>query len=213
MHLSQRVQNLKPYPFARMAEKIAALKARGVDVIRMDIGSPDMPPAEHILAAAEKAVRDPGTHGYPAFGYGTPALLAAVAEYYGARFGVALDPKREITALLGSKEGIFHLTQALLQEGEYRAGARPGLPGVPGGGGMGRRRSASAPAAPGKPIPPGSGFHSGGNPASGADPLDQLPEQSDRRRRRTRFLREGARAGAPERHPSHPRRRLLRRGV
>ncbi|MBN2086270.1 MAG: aminotransferase class I/II-fold pyridoxal phosphate-dependent enzyme [Anaerolineales bacterium] len=128
MHLSRRVENLKPYPFARMAEKLAALKARGVDVIRMDIGSPDMLPAEHILAAAEKAVRDTGTHGYPAFGYGTPSLLAAVAEYYGSRFDVALDPKREITALLGSKEGIFHLTQALLQEGDIALVPDPGYP-------------------------------------------------------------------------------------
>jgi len=128
MHLSQRIQNLKPYPFARTAEKLAALKARGVDVIRMDIGSPDMPPAEHILAAAENAVRDPGTHGYPAFGYGTPSLLAAVADYYKARFEVALDPKREITALLGSKEGIFHLTQALIQEGDVALVPDPGYP-------------------------------------------------------------------------------------
>jgi LL-diaminopimelate aminotransferase len=128
IHLSRRVANLKPYPFARMAEKLADLKARGVDVIRMDIGSPDMPPAEHILAAAEKAVRDPGTHGYPAFGYGTPSLLAAVAEYYQNRFNVALDPKREITALLGSKEGIFHLTQALLQEGDIALVPDPGYP-------------------------------------------------------------------------------------
>ncbi|MGB7540304.1 MAG: aminotransferase class I/II-fold pyridoxal phosphate-dependent enzyme [Anaerolineales bacterium] len=128
MHLTRRVENLKPYPFARIAEKLAALKARGVDVIRMDIGSPDMPPAEHILAAAEKAVREPGTHGYPAFGYGTPSLLAAVAEYYRIRFDVALDPKREITALLGSKEGIFHLTQALLQEGDIALVPDPGYP-------------------------------------------------------------------------------------
>ncbi len=128
MHLSHRVHNLKPYPFARMAEKLADLKARGVDVIRMDIGSPDMPPAEHILAAAGKAVRDPGTHGYPAFGYGTRSLLAAVSAYYHARFNAALDPGREITALLGSKEGIFHLTQALLQEGDIALVPDPGYP-------------------------------------------------------------------------------------
>jgi LL-diaminopimelate aminotransferase len=128
MHLSRRVENLKPYPFARMAEKIALLKARGVDVIRMDIGSPDMPPAGHILAAAERAVRDPASHGYPAFGYGTPSLLAAVAEYYQARFRVDLDPQREITALMGSKEGIFHLTQALLEPGDAALVPDPGYP-------------------------------------------------------------------------------------
>jgi LL-diaminopimelate aminotransferase len=128
MHFSRREQQLQPYPFAKMAEKIAALKARGVDVIRMDIGSPDMPPAEHILAAAEQAVRDPASHGYPAFGYGTPALLEAAAEYYLRRFGVGLDPRSEITALLGSKEGIFHLTQALLNPGDVALVPDPGYP-------------------------------------------------------------------------------------
>jgi LL-diaminopimelate aminotransferase len=128
MHLSRRVQNLKPYPFARMAEKIALLKARGIDVIRMDIGSPDRPPAGHILAALERAARDPDAHGYPAFGYGTPSLLAAVADYYQSRFHVALDPRRETTALIGSKEGIFHLTQALLEPGDVALVPDPGYP-------------------------------------------------------------------------------------
>jgi LL-diaminopimelate aminotransferase len=128
MHLAQRVARLKPYPFARQAETIARLRERGVDVIRMDIGSPDQPPAEHILAALEKAARDPASHGYPAFGYGTPSLLAAVAGYYRDRFEVALDPQREVTALLGSKEGIFHLTQAILEPGDVALIPDPGYP-------------------------------------------------------------------------------------
>jgi LL-diaminopimelate aminotransferase len=128
MHFSRREEQLQPYPFAKMAEKIAALREKGVDVIRMDIGSPDMPPAEHILAAAGTAVRDPAAHGYPAFGYGTPGLLGAVAGYYQRRFGVALDPRQEVTALLGSKEGIFHLTQAVLNPGDVALVPDPGYP-------------------------------------------------------------------------------------
>ncbi len=128
MHLAKRVVQLKPYPFARQAETIARLKARGMDVIRMDIGSPDQPPAAHILDALEMAARDPASHGYPAFGYGTPALLAAVADYYRRRFGVALDPQREATALLGSKEGIFHLTQAVLEPGDVALIPDPAYP-------------------------------------------------------------------------------------
>jgi LL-diaminopimelate aminotransferase len=128
MRRSRRVENLKPYPFARMAEKIAGLKARGVDVIRMDIGSPDRPPADHILTALERAARDPDAHGYPAFGYGTPSLLGAVAEYYRSRFGVTLDSQRETTALIGSKEGIFHLTQAVLGPGDVALVPDPGYP-------------------------------------------------------------------------------------
>ncbi|MBN1438943.1 MAG: aminotransferase class I/II-fold pyridoxal phosphate-dependent enzyme [Anaerolineales bacterium] len=128
MHRSRRMRNLKPYPFAKMAEAIASLRARGTEVIRMDIGSPDMPPADHILAAAERAVRDPRLHGYPAFGYGTPSLLEAVSEYYQRRFQVPLDPKREVTALIGSKEGIFHLAQALLEPGDVALIPDPGYP-------------------------------------------------------------------------------------
>jgi LL-diaminopimelate aminotransferase len=128
VHVAKRVASLKPYPFARQAETIARLKSRGMDVIRMDIGSPDQPPAAHILAALEKAARDPESHGYPAFGYGTPSLLAAAAEYYRTRFGVALDPQREITALLGSKEGIFHLTQAMLEPGDVALIPDPAYP-------------------------------------------------------------------------------------
>ena len=128
MHFANRVERLKPYPFARQAETLAKLKARGMDVIRMDIGSPDQPPAAHILAALEKAARDPGNHGYPAFGYGTPSLLAAVAAYYQSRFHVELDPQRETTALLGSKEGIFHLTQACLNPGDVALVPDPAYP-------------------------------------------------------------------------------------
>ncbi|MGD0806913.1 MAG: aminotransferase class I/II-fold pyridoxal phosphate-dependent enzyme [Anaerolineales bacterium] len=128
MRFANRVESLKPYPFARQAEALAKLKARGVDVIRMDIGSPDRPPVAHILAALEKAARDPDNHGYPAFGYGTPSLLAAVAAYYQSRFQVELDPQRETTALLGSKEGIFHLTQACLGPGDVALIPDPAYP-------------------------------------------------------------------------------------
>jgi LL-diaminopimelate aminotransferase len=128
MRFAKRVENLKPYPFARQAEALARLKTRGVDVIRMDIGSPDGPPAAHILAALERAAHDPGSHGYPAFGYGTPSLLAAAADYYKTRFGVTLDPQRETTALLGSKEGIFHLTQACLEPGDVALIPDPAYP-------------------------------------------------------------------------------------
>jgi LL-diaminopimelate aminotransferase len=128
MRFANRVESLKPYPFARQAETLAKLKACGVDVIRMDIGSPDRPPAAHILAALEKAARDPDNHGYPAFGYGTPSLLAAVAAYYQSRFQVELDPHHETTALLGSKEGIFHLTQACLNPGDVALIPDPAYP-------------------------------------------------------------------------------------
>jgi LL-diaminopimelate aminotransferase len=127
MVFSKKVGALKPYPFARQAETISRLKAKGVDVIRLDIGSPDMPPAAHIVDALEKAARRQDAHGYPP-GNGTPGFLEAVAEYYQGRFGVTLNPQTEITTLLGSKEGIFHLSQTVLEPGAVALVPDPGYP-------------------------------------------------------------------------------------
>jgi LL-diaminopimelate aminotransferase len=128
MRYAKRLERLKPYPFARQAEKIAQLKARGVDVIRMDIGSPDQPPAPHIIRALEKAAVQAESHAYPAFTYGSPLFLHAAADYYRERFQVALDPRREVTALIGSKEGIFHMQQIILEEGDVALVPDPGYP-------------------------------------------------------------------------------------
>lgn len=128
LRTAKRFSRLQPYPFARQVEKIAALKARGIDVIRMDIGSPDQPPAPHILRALEHAARDPGSHGYPTFIHGSPSFRKAVADYYAKRFRVTIDPEQEATALIGSKEGIFHITQAILEEGDVALVPDPGYP-------------------------------------------------------------------------------------
>jgi LL-diaminopimelate aminotransferase len=127
MKFSNRVQSLQPYPFAKQAELIARLQARGVDVIRLDIGSPDMPPAAHIVAALENGARRADAHGYPPMN-GTRGFLEAAAAYYHLRFGVSLDPQKEVTGLLGSKEGIFHLSQAILDPGSVALVPDPGYP-------------------------------------------------------------------------------------
>jgi LL-diaminopimelate aminotransferase len=127
MEISKKVAALKPYPFARQTETIAKLKAAGVDVIRLDIGSPDMPPAPHILEALHQASQKGNMHGYPP-GNGTSSFLEATAEYYRRRFGVELDPQKEVTALIGSKEGIFHLSQAVLDPGSVALVPDPGYP-------------------------------------------------------------------------------------
>jgi LL-diaminopimelate aminotransferase len=128
LRFSKRYENLKPYPFARQAERIAQLKTRGVDVIRMDIGSPDRPPAPHILQALADSIQRPDVHGYPPLAQGSPSFLQAVAAYYAARFGVTIDPAREALALIGSKEGIFHISQALLEPGDVALVPNPGYP-------------------------------------------------------------------------------------
>jgi LL-diaminopimelate aminotransferase len=112
-----RIADIKPYFFSLLDQKISVLKEGGLDVIRLDMGSPDLPPAPFIIEAMIKSVKLPNKHSYTASG-GTPSFLQAVAFYYQARFGVSLDPKSEILALIGSKEGIFNIHHALLDPGD-----------------------------------------------------------------------------------------------
>jgi len=85
-----RMAVLPPSFFKTLQAKLSRLQAAGVDVIRMDMGSPDMPPAPQIIEALERSAKAPDHHGYMPFA-GTPAYRAAWAEFYGRRFGVELD--------------------------------------------------------------------------------------------------------------------------
>ena len=105
---AERLAPIKAYYFAELGRRIAALRAQGVDVIRLDMGKPDLPPPPFVVDALIAEARKPDTHGYTPYG-GTPAFKEAVAAFYQERFGVALDPQSEVLALIGSKEGLFHL--------------------------------------------------------------------------------------------------------
>ena len=94
MKLAARMQSVQPYFFAKLAKRMVALQAAGKDVIRLDVGSPDQPPAAFIREALKHAVDQPGTHGYVAAG-GLPEFRQAVAAYYSRRFGVAVDRRLE----------------------------------------------------------------------------------------------------------------------
>lgn len=124
---ADRIASFKPYFFAALSQKINALKAKNVDVIRIDMGSPDLPPADFIIDALEKSARRTDTHGYSPNG-GSPAFRQAIATYYQNRFGVTLDPKTETLALLGSKEGLFNLSQVLINPGDVVIVPDPGYP-------------------------------------------------------------------------------------
>lgn len=124
---ADRIASFQPYFFASLNQRIAALKARGVDVIRLDMGSPDLPPADFITDVLVNTARRADAHGYMPMG-GTPEFRKACAEYYGRRFGVELDPAKEVLGLIGSKEGLFNLSQVLLNPGDVSIVPDPGYP-------------------------------------------------------------------------------------
>jgi LL-diaminopimelate aminotransferase len=124
---ARRMSRIPPYLFAEIDKKVAAKRAAGVDVIALDVGDPDTPTPERIVAAAEGALRDGDNHRYASY-YGMPALRRAVAGWYRGRFGVDLDPDSEVLPTLGSKDGISHLPFALVDPGDTVLVPSPGYP-------------------------------------------------------------------------------------
>lgn len=124
---ADRIASFKPYFFASLSQKLAQLRAQGVDIIRLDMGSPDLPPPDFIVDALMHSARRSDKHGYSPMG-GTPAFRKAIAEYYLDRFDVSLDPQKETLALVGSKEGLFNLCQVLLNPGDLSLVPDPGYP-------------------------------------------------------------------------------------
>jgi LL-diaminopimelate aminotransferase len=132
MRSSRRLEQIPPYLFAELERKISAKRAAGIDVISLGIGDPDMPTFEPIVAAAQRAVADPSTHGYPTNG-GRTEFRDAVAAFYLRRFGVELDPVDEVMPAIGAKECIFNLNLAFLDPGDVALASDPGYPVYTGG--------------------------------------------------------------------------------
>lgn len=104
-------------PFAAIGQRITELAALGKDIIRVDMGSPDLPPPEPVIEMLARSAQDPTHHGYAPY-RGEPAFRKAVAAYYARRFGATLDPLTEVLPLIGSKEGIVNLAEAYLDRGD-----------------------------------------------------------------------------------------------
>jgi LL-diaminopimelate aminotransferase len=122
---ADRMQILTPHFFAQLSARIAELQATGADVIRLDEGSPDLPPAAFITQALTEAANRSDTHCYQPH-RGTQELRAAWASMYSRLYNVDLDPTGEIIPLIGSKEGIFHLLQAYIGPGDLALVPDPG---------------------------------------------------------------------------------------
>ena len=124
---ADRIAGFKSYYFATLGEKIHSMRKAGKDIIRLDIGSPDLPPTQEIIDALCESAHKAGVHGYTMHS-GTKTFREAIANYYSERFGVKLDPQNQILSLIGSKEGLFNLCQAFLNPGDTVLVPSPGYP-------------------------------------------------------------------------------------
>ncbi len=129
---AQRIQNLPPYLFARIERQIQKKRAEGVDVISLGIGDPDMPTPVHVIEELYKEAKNPANHQYPS-SVGMIDFRRAVADWYGKRFGVQLDPQTEVVSLIGSKEGIAHISWCYLDPGDTILVPDPAYPVYAGG--------------------------------------------------------------------------------
>ena len=125
--LADRMSRLSPYLFAELDRKKAAAIEKGLDVISLSIGDPDLPTPTSIVEAGQQALGDPANHHYPAYA-GSSQFRMAAASWMKKRFGVELDPDNELVALIGSKEGIYHLAFVLVDQGDVALCPEPGYP-------------------------------------------------------------------------------------
>ncbi len=130
MHTAERLKKIPPYLFMTLRNKIAEARARGVDVISLAIGDPVDPTPDSVIEALYTAAKDPANHRYPTDEeWGMLAFREAVTRWYGRRYAVELDPKREIVALIGSKEGCHHFALGVVNPGDTVLVTDPGYPG------------------------------------------------------------------------------------
>jgi LL-diaminopimelate aminotransferase len=125
--IAERLKRLPPYLFAEIDKKKREVRARGVDVIDLGIGDPDLPTPPHIIQALQKAAEDPANHRYPSY-EGLLTYRQAVADWYAKRFNVRLDPEQEVLTLVGSKEGTAHIPLAFVNPGDVVLVPDPGYP-------------------------------------------------------------------------------------
>ncbi len=124
---AKRLKTLPPYAFAVLTQRVRELNAQGLDVIGLDIGSPDMPPPASVIEALDESASHPGHHSYGGY-KGTAEFRAAIADYYRYRFGVMVDPEIQVMPLIGSKEGIVNLSLAYLDRGDLSLVPEIGYP-------------------------------------------------------------------------------------
>ena len=124
---ANRVGSVQEYYFSRKLKEVAEMNAAGKNVINLGVGSPDLPPSERTIETLCEHARQPNEHGYQPY-VGIPELRKGFADWYKKWYDVDLDPKTEIQPLIGSKEGILHISLAFLNPGEGFLVPNPGYP-------------------------------------------------------------------------------------
>lgn len=124
---ADRTNSVQEYYFSRKLRQIDEMRTAGADIINLGIGSPDQPPSENTVARLSEVAQKPTVHGYQSYS-GSPVLRKAFAEWYKKYFGVSLDPASEILPLMGSKEGIMHISMAFVNPGDEVLVPDPGYP-------------------------------------------------------------------------------------
>ena len=124
---TERLKRLPPYLFKEIDRKKAEVAARGVDIIDLGVGDPDLPTPPHIIEALKMAADDPANHRYPSYS-GMNDFKETVGQWYHERFGVDLDPGSEVVSLIGSKEGIAHFPLAFIDPGDVALVPSPAYP-------------------------------------------------------------------------------------
>jgi len=127
MRTARRIEKLPPYLFVTISKKIEEKRAQGEDVITLAVGDPDIPTPRHVIERLCQAAQDPQNHRYPE-SEGLPQFRNAIAQWYEKRFGVALEPDREILPLIGAKEGIGHIALCFIDPGDIALVPDPAYP-------------------------------------------------------------------------------------
>ncbi len=124
---AERINKLPAYLFAEVDRKVREAVSRGVDVIRLGIGDPDQPTPDFIIKKMQEEAAKPRNHSYPPDD-GLKEFKEAVSRYYEKRHGVSLDPEEEVAPLLGSKEGVAHISACYVDTGDVNLVPDPGYP-------------------------------------------------------------------------------------
>jgi len=127
IEMAKRIDQIPPYLFAEIDKKKEEIRKKGIDLIDLGIGDPDLPTPKPIIERLKKAAENPKNHRYPSY-EGMIEFRTAVAQWYERRFGINLDPETEVLSLIGSKEGIAHIPLAFVDPGDIVLVPSPGYP-------------------------------------------------------------------------------------